>query len=147
MMPVAAFELHPQLQSDCIPLGCLPLCRVLLMNESRYPWLILVPERVGITEVFELDKADQLQLMHESGSIAEHLKRIFAGDKMNVAAIGNLVPQLHLHHVVRYRMDAAWPAPVWGRFAPMPYSPGALETCLEKINLAYIPEFSPIGLA
>ena len=147
MKPNAMFELHQQLESDCIPLGRLPLCRVLLMNESRYPWLILVPERPGITEVFELNEVDQLELMRESCSMADHLKRVFAADKMNVAAIGNLVPQLHLHHVVRYRTDAAWPAPVWGRFAPAPYAPEALKACLEEMNLVEIPGFSPRALA
>lgn len=147
MKPNAIFELHPQLESDCIPLGRLPLCRVLLMNESRYPWLILVPERPGITEVFELDEVDQLELIRESCSMAGHLKRVFAADKMNVAAIGNLVPQLHLHHVVRYRTDAAWPAPVWGRFVPVPYALESLKACLEKMNLVEIPGFSPTALA
>jgi diadenosine tetraphosphate (Ap4A) HIT family hydrolase len=147
MKPNAMFELHPQLEGDCIPLGRFPLCRVLLMNESRYPWVILVPERPGITEMFELNEAEQLALMRESCAVAAHLKRVFAADKINVAAIGNLVPQLHIHHVVRYRSDAAWPAPVWGRFAPAIYAPEALKACLEKMNLVEIPGFSLRALA
>lgn len=137
----SCFELHQQLASDCIALGRFPLSRLLLMNESRYPWLILVPERVDISEIFELDNDDQRQLMRESCLLAEHLKRNFAADKLNVAAIGNLVPQLHLHHVVRYRTDAAWPAPVWGRFSPEPYCSSALEECLGKLELENLPEF------
>jgi diadenosine tetraphosphate (Ap4A) HIT family hydrolase len=147
MKPNAIFGLHPQLDNDCIPLGRLSLCRLLLMNESRYPWLILVPERPGITEVFELNEVDQLELIRESCLMASHLKRVFAADKMNVASIGNLVPQLHLHHVARYRTDAAWPAPVWGRFAPVPYAPEGLKACLEKMNLLEIPDFSLTVLA
>ena len=137
----SVFDLHPQLASDSILLGRFPLSRLLLMNESRYPWLILVPERADIREIFELDNADQQQLMLESCLLAEHLKRKFAADKMNVAAIGNLVPQLHLHHVVRYHTDAAWPAPVWGRFPPEPYSPEALEERLGILEVEDLPDF------
>ncbi len=145
-MTADIFQLHPQLDNDCIHLGKLRLCRVLLMNESRYPWLILVPERSGMTELFELAEADQLQLIRESCVIAHHLKRAFAADKLNVAAIGNLVPQLHVHHVVRYRTDPAWPAPVWGRLPPEPYQPNALESCLDKLRLAEIPDFEPAAI-
>jgi len=135
------FELHPQLAGDCIALGRFPLSRLLLMNESRYPWLILVPERADISEIFELDTADQRQLMRESCLLAEHLKRNFAADKMNVAAIGNLVPQLHVHHVVRYHTDAAWPAPVWGRFPPESYSTKALQERLARLEVEDLPDF------
>ena len=115
------FELHPKLQQDCLEIGRFRLCRLLLMNESRYPWLILVPEREGMTEIYQLNEADQILLLQESSLLARSLAEAFAADKLNIAAIGNLVPQLHVHHIVRYRHDPAWPAPVWGRFPPLPY--------------------------
>lgn len=141
------FELHPRLTEDAIGLGRFSLCRVLLMNESRYPWLILVPERPDISEIHELSEADQVQLIRESSALAAHLKHVLAADKLNVAAIGNLVPQLHVHHVVRYHNDPAWPAPVWGRFSPAPYPAMALEQLMERLSLAELPGFMPMALA
>ncbi len=141
------FELHPRLAEDGIGLGRFPLCRVLLMNERRYPWLILVPERPDISEIHELNEADQVQLIRESSILALHLKDVLAADKLNVAAIGNLVPQLHVHHVVRYHNDPAWPAPVWGRFSPAPYTAMALELIMERLSLAELPDFTPTALA
>jgi diadenosine tetraphosphate (Ap4A) HIT family hydrolase len=116
------FHLHPQLEKDCTSIGKLSLSRVLLMNDSQFPWLILVPEIAGITEIYQLDKQQQSLLMEESSFIAEQLATHYKADKINIAAIGNLVPQLHIHHIVRYRTDKAWPAPVWGKFSAVPYS-------------------------
>lgn len=96
------------------------------MNESRYPWFILVPERENIVEIHQLTDEDQVQLIRESSHFAGVLAELFRADKMNIAAIGNLVPQLHLHHVVRYRNDPAWPGPIWGRFDPKPYDERAV---------------------
>ena len=141
------FSLHPRLQQDCLVLGRFELCRALLMNESTYPWLILVPERPAIREIFELTDADQMQLIRESSRLAAHLQRAFDADKLNVAAIGNLVPQLHLHHVVRYRTDPAWPAPVWGHRPPRPYEPGELAQFLERLQLDSLPGFMPLDSA
>ena len=115
------FELHPQLAKDCLPLGRLTLCRVLLMNDATYPWFILVPERDGVRELFELDADDRLALWDESALLSRALVQAFAPDKLNVAALGNQVPQLHVHHIARYRHDPAWPAPVWGKLPPKPY--------------------------
>ena len=120
------FGLHPRLAADCHLLGDLGLCRVLLLDDSRYPWLILVPRRAGLGEIHELDVADRAALMQESCQVGEFMLRAFAGDKLNVAALGNLVPQLHLHHVVRHRTDPAWPGPVWGHSAAVPYASGQL---------------------
>ncbi|MCW8918511.1 MAG: HIT family protein [Gammaproteobacteria bacterium] len=108
------FTLHPQLQQDGIVIGDLPLSRLLLLNDARYPWFILVPRRQAITEIYQLDDEDQLQLLRESSQLGRFLMESFNGDKLNIGAIGNLVPQLHLHHVVRYRGDEVWPRPVWG---------------------------------
>lgn len=132
-----AFQLHPQLQQDCIRLGRLELCRLLLMNDSQYPWFILVPEIGDIREIYQLSPTHRSLLQEESCQIAERLARLFNADKMNVAAIGNLVPQLHIHHIVRYRSDKAWPAPVWGKFDAVPYTEHQLEELLPKIKSTF----------
>jgi diadenosine tetraphosphate (Ap4A) HIT family hydrolase len=114
--------IHPRLQQDCLVVARFPLSHLLLMQDANYPWFILVPDRENVTEIHHLKEADRQQLLHESCSLSAALETAFHPDKLNVAAIGNLVPQLHIHHVVRYRTDAAWPAPVWGRVPAMPYS-------------------------
>lgn len=116
------FHLHPQLEKDCISIGRLTLCRLLLMNDKQFPWVILVPEIEGITEIFQLNKQQRSLLIEESSYLSERLKTLYKAEKINIAAIGNLVPQLHVHHVVRYHSDKAWPAPVWGKFPAIPYS-------------------------
>ncbi|WP_411726138.1 HIT domain-containing protein [Methyloglobulus sp.] len=116
------FHLHSQLEKDCISIGRLALCRLLLMNDKQFPWFILVPEIEEITEIFQLNKQQRGLLIEESSYLAERLKTLYKADKINIAAIGNLVPQLHVHHVVRYHSDKAWPAPVWGKFSAIPYS-------------------------
>jgi diadenosine tetraphosphate (Ap4A) HIT family hydrolase len=137
------FELHPRLAQDGLPLGRFPLCRLLLMNESRYPWFILVPERPTVSEIYQLPEADRIQLLRESCALSEVLAELFRADKLNVAAIGNRVPQLHVHHVVRYRNDPAWPAPVWGRFEPLSYTEAALADIRAKLGGAGLRDFSP----
>jgi diadenosine tetraphosphate (Ap4A) HIT family hydrolase len=116
------FELHGDLQRDCIVIGRFPLCLVLLMNDSSYPWLVLVPARAGIREIYELSDDDQARLIRESSYLARELAREFRADKMNVAALGNVTPQLHVHHIVRYTGDPAWPKPVWGKLPATPYT-------------------------
>jgi diadenosine tetraphosphate (Ap4A) HIT family hydrolase len=127
-------ELHPRLRQDCRILGRFALCRLLLMGDANYPWFILVPDREDVTEIFHLSEADQQQLLRESSCLAAWLVERFQADKLNIAALGNLVPQLHIHHLVRYRDDAAWPAPVWGRVPPRPYTGEALERLLAKLR-------------
>ncbi|MBL6986201.1 MAG: HIT domain-containing protein [Methylobacter sp.] len=117
-----SFQLHPRLEQDCIAIGRFELCRLLMMNDSQYPWFILVPERTDLQEIYQLSKPDRELLTEESNYLAENLAILYQADKMNIAAIGNMVPQLHIHHVVRYRTDKAWPAPVWGKFAVVPYT-------------------------
>ena len=128
------FELHPQLANDGKIIIDLPLCRVLLLNDSLYPWLILVPRREGISEVFQLKMADQDQLSKESCLVAKVMAGYFNADKMNIAALGNVVPQLHVHHIVRYRNDPAWPKPVWGEAIAVPYIDKELEDRVLKIR-------------
>ena len=123
--------LHPQLVTDCEVLGRFPLCHLLLMNDCNYPWFILVPDRANIREIYQLEAAERRQLVEESCLLSEFLMNAFNGDKLNVAALGNLVPQLHLHHVVRYKSDPAWPTPIWGKHPALAYS----ETALEEINI------------
>jgi diadenosine tetraphosphate (Ap4A) HIT family hydrolase len=127
------FFLDQRLQQDTIALGRFPLSLLLLMNDRTYPWLILVPQRAGIREIYELDPADQQQLLRESSHLAATLAAHFHPDKLNIAALGNIVPQLHLHHVVRYQNDPAWPAPVWGKALPVPYRPGEVAALRDTL--------------
>ena len=113
--------LHPQLEKDCFVIGRLPLSLLLLINDANYPWFILVPQREGITEIHQLSDKDQQQLMRESSQLAAVIEKAFNADKINIAALGNMVPQLHIHHIVRYKSDPAWPAPVWGKVEAIPY--------------------------
>lgn len=128
------FSLHPQLQKDCIDLGKLDLCQVLLMNDSRFPWLILVPQRNNISEIYQLSTDEQHQLINESSHIATQLKIRLQADKINIAALGNQVAQLHIHHVVRYQTDVAWPAPIWGKFDTLAYTEKELHGIQNKLH-------------
>ncbi|MBT8434325.1 MAG: HIT domain-containing protein [Gammaproteobacteria bacterium] len=137
--------IHSQLSADCIVLGRFSLCHLLLMNDSSYPWFILVPDREDIREIYQLDTADREQLLHESCRLSEFLMSAFEGEKLNVAALGNQVPQLHLHHIVRYTRDPAWPTPVWGRFPARPYNDQALSEIRLKFNSAGLAGYQPVA--
>ncbi|AMO57113.1 hypothetical protein GZ77_00615 [Endozoicomonas montiporae] len=128
------FPLNPQLEKDCVVLGDLPLCRVLLMNDSSYPWCILVPRVTEIEELFQLVDELQIQVALESGILSRYMNDLFEADKMNVAALGNKVRQLHIHHVVRQQNDAAWPEPVWGKVPAQAYSDDELAEMREKFQ-------------
>ena len=121
-MSVSTFQLHPQLAQDTWLVTDLPLCRVLIMNETRYPWVILVPRQQDIREIHELTAMERQQLWQESDQVSRALMKLFKPDKLNIAALGNQVPQLHIHHIARFQTDAAWPAPVWGKFPPQAYT-------------------------
>ena len=108
------FTLHPRLQSDTTVLGDFPLSRVLLSKEALGPWIILVPRVDELREIHHLPEQDQYQLMRESSAIATLLENDYQAEKINVGALGNLVPQLHLHHIARFSHDIAWPGPIWG---------------------------------
>ena len=133
------FALHPRLEADTVAIGDWPLCRVLLMNDAQYPWFILVPRREGAREIYQLGDADQAQLLRESSQLSRALMQAFRGDKLNVAALGNVVPQLHLHHIVRFAGDPAWPAPVWGRHPARPYAPAEQAERLKALR-AVLPD-------
>jgi diadenosine tetraphosphate (Ap4A) HIT family hydrolase len=129
------WSLDPRLERDTALVGDLPLARTLVMNDANYPWLILVPRHPGATELIDLDDAQQNQLMDEIAMLSHVLKDITGCDKLNVAAIGNVVAQLHVHIVGRRRDDAAWPRPVWGAVPARPYDPAELARFVEKIRL------------
>ncbi|MCQ4346882.1 HIT domain-containing protein [Pseudomonas stutzeri] len=134
------FALDPRLEQDTLHMGDFPLCRLLLMNDASYPWFILVPRREEVSELFQLDAADQRSLWRETLLLAELLKDTFKADKMNVASLGNVVSQLHMHVIVRRRTDAAWPAPVWGRQPAVPYREEEVKAVRAKLRLVLDPE-------
>lgn len=119
------FLLDSRLAADTLLLGSFPLSQLLLMNESRYPWFILVPQRENIVEWLDLSEPDRLQLHQESMWLAEAMRQTYSPTKLNIANLGNIVRQFHLHHIARFESDPAWPGPVWGKFPPEPYSHGA----------------------
>lgn len=136
------FALDPRLQQDTLPIGDFPLCRLLLSNDSNYPWFILVPRREAISEIFQLDVADQQLLWQETTALAQWLKDSFDADKMNVATLGNVVSQLHMHVIVRKRDDAAWPAPVWGKLATKPYTAEQVDAIRERLRQGLSDDFT-----
>lgn len=135
------FTLDSRLQQDTLWLGDYPLCRLLLMNDAQYPWFILVPRREDVSELFQLDIAEQAQLWQETTALAEVLKDCFAADKMNVATLGNVVSQLHMHVIVRRRDDVAWPAPVWGRHPAQAYTSEQLVAIKARLRTVLTGEF------
>jgi len=130
------FNLDPQLQNDTVCLGEFELCEVLLSRDANYPWCILVPKRSGKTEIHHLALADREQLIRESCQLAEVMADLFVPDKMNVAALGNIVAQLHVHHVARFKDDAAWPNPIWGVCPAIPYSDQELQSRVQRLTSA-----------
>lgn len=127
------FELDERLRADTIECGRMDLCCVLLMKDSRYPWFILVPQRRGVTEIHHLSQADQVQLWRESCWLSRWMEDSFAFDKLNVAALGNIVSQLHLHHVGRLVGDPAWPGPVWGHSPAVSYETSEQERLINAV--------------
>lgn len=114
------FVLHERLEADTVSLGQSKLCEIRLMNDSNWPWILLVPRVGSVREIYQLAPEQQRQLLAESSLLGEGMMELFGGDKLNVAALGNMVPQLHLHHIVRFDGDSAWPGPVWGKLPPKP---------------------------
>lgn len=109
-----SFQLHPQLSKDTTIIGHFPLCLVLLHRDNVAPWIILVPKRSEMKELHHLPMQEQQQFLIESQAISQALEAIFRPDKINLGALGNLVPQLHIHHIARHIDDMAWPGPIWG---------------------------------
>ena len=138
-----SFELHPDLRRDGIEIGDFPLCKVLLINDSHYPWFVLVPKRVSISDTIDLDADDYAKLWEESRTFSKAIMQAFDGEKLNVAALGNMTPQLHIHHIVRYKSDPAWPGPIWGKHPLKPYVETDISDIKAKLNAANITGLSP----
>lgn len=135
------FSLHPSLERDGIRVGRFELSLVLLINDTTYPWFVLVPEREGISDTIDLGDEDHERLWAESFQFGKGLMRAYSGDKLNVASLGNMTPQLHVHHVVRYRDDPAWPAPIWGQQTMEPYTAEGIAEVQAKLHAADMPGF------
>ncbi|HWA02576.1 MAG TPA: HIT family protein [Rhizomicrobium sp.] len=127
------FALHPRLAADTVPVADWTLSRVLLMNDARYPWLVLVPRRPGAVELFDLDARDRTLLIEEIARAGERLRCLDGVAKINVGALGNIVRQLHIHVVGRNAADASWPGPVWGSGEAVTYAQHALERRIRQI--------------
>ncbi|PHS16885.1 MAG: HIT family protein [Kangiella sp.] len=136
------FELNPRLSADSILVGEFPLTSLLMMNDSQFPWFVLVPRRIYIREAYQLNQSDQSVLWRESSSLSQLIMKHFKGDKLNVAAIGNIVSQFHLHHVIRYEKDICWPKPIWGQHPMKPIESIDLKNCLSDL----LPKLEKIGL-
>jgi len=121
------WDLDARLEHDTTGIGDMPLCRVLLIKDANYPWLLLVPRRTEATEITDLDMVEQAQLISEIAHASRTLTSLTGCDKINVAALGNVVPQLHVHVIARSRGDAAWPRPVWNAAPPRAYDKDALD--------------------
>lgn len=131
---MAGFVLHERLGNDSVPVGDLALCRVLLMNDARFPWLILAPRRCGLVDIDDLAAPERAMLIEEIARASAALRAITGADKINVGALGNIVRQLHVHIVARFATDSAWPGPVWGAGAAQPYAPGAAEALVALLR-------------
>lgn len=131
-----AFQLDPQLEQDTILISDWHLCQVRLMNDSRYPWVILIPKVEGIAEIHELADEQQTLLLGESMRLSKALDQLFSPHKLNVAALGNMVRQLHVHHIVRFEDDASFPKPVWGVGEAVPYDKATLKDTVSGLQIA-----------
>jgi diadenosine tetraphosphate (Ap4A) HIT family hydrolase len=134
--PLVGWHLHPQLADDTHPVAHFTLCDLQLMDDANHPWLILVPRVENAVEWIDLDEAQQAELTREIGRACRVLQSVFQPHKLNVAALGNVVPQLHVHVIARFREDIAWPRPVWGMATAQPYSPEELVRRIERLRAA-----------
>jgi len=138
---MSAFSLDTRLANDTIDLGRLGICRVLLMQDARYPWLILVPERAGLSELIELTPTDETSVWQTIRLASEALKAVSTPLKLNVGALGNVVRQLHIHIVARNEGDEAWPGPVWGKGTAVPYEDTQRDSLIAALKKA-LPELA-----
>ena len=132
------FTLHDQLRRDTLAVCRMKLCLVQLMNDAQYPWLILVPAVENITEIVQLSEKQRKLLINEIAKTQDVLSQVFQPHKLNVGALGNMVPQLHVHVVARFREDPAWPGPIWGKLPPRPYEDAALRATIARLQNAFI---------
>tara|TARA_R110001592_G_scaffold362635_1_gene677487 strand:+ start:63171 stop:63593 length:423 start_codon:yes stop_codon:yes gene_type:complete len=127
------FELHPRLAADTLPVGEFELSQLLIHRDANYPWFILVPKKPDVMEIYHLSEGERIQLMVESCLLAEALVDVFSPDKINIATLGNMVPQLHMHHVARYKTDGAWPNPIWGTLPALDYQQAGLQHRIDSV--------------
>ncbi|WP_374299697.1 HIT family protein [Ferrovibrio sp.] len=132
------FTLHDQLRRDTLPVCRMKLCLVQLMNDAQYPWLVLIPAVENITEIHELNEKQRKLLINEIAQTQRVLQHCFEPHKLNVGALGNMVPQLHVHVVARFREDPAWPGPIWGKLPARPYEDTALRSAIARLQNAFI---------
>jgi diadenosine tetraphosphate (Ap4A) HIT family hydrolase len=130
----SGWSLNARLKEDTIDIGDLPLCRVLVIKDAHYPWLLLVPRRPDIVEIIDLAEVEQAQLMTEISRVARALKDITKCEKLNIAALGNMVPQLHVHIIARRSGDAAWPRPVWGVMPPLAHDAEEVQLFISALR-------------
>ncbi len=131
-----SFELHPQLAFDTSVIGHFPLCIALLHKDNSVPWVILVPKKADLKELHHLPMQEQQQFLLESQAVSQALEATFAPDKLNLGALGNMVPQLHIHHIARFKNDIAWPGPLWGNTAGSFREPSVQQVLVEQIQQA-----------
>jgi len=139
------FQLHSQLAEETVPVGQFSLSLVLLHKDANFPWVILVPKRVAINEIHHLSEEDQQQLMRESSHLSEVMTSIYAPKTMNIAALGNVVPQLHVHHIARFEDDPAWPGPIWGAVPAKAYDAELLSKRVERLRSSLVGEGFELG--
>jgi len=138
------FELHSDLKRDGLMMGEFSLCQVLLINDANYPWFVLVPKCADISDTIDLNAEDHAQLWVESKRFSQAIMDVFKGEKLNVAALGNMTPQLHVHHIVRYKNDAAWPGPIWGKLPLKAYEAADVSTIKDKLSRANMSGYSAV---
>ncbi len=131
---MGSFQLDSKLNHDTYFVSDLDLCRLLIMNDSNYPWFILVPRRLNITEIYQLSNEDRFELDYETNFISEILANYFKADKMNIAVLGNIVSQLHVHIIVRKKTVLLWPETIWGKKSPLFYSKEDIENTISIIK-------------
>lgn len=134
------FELHPRLAADSVVIGRFELSLLLLSKDANYPWCILVPQVEGVFEIHHLSEEEQIQLIRESSRLSEVMTSLFDAHKMNVAALGNVVRQLHVHHIARFENDPAWPQPIWGKLPAKDYSVGEWDERVKRLRNALVGE-------
>ncbi|MGB0905908.1 MAG: HIT domain-containing protein [Maricaulaceae bacterium] len=138
-----SFELHPDLLRDGLHMGDFSLCHLRLINDANYPWFVLIPKRDGISDTIDLTPEDHAAMWEESRIFSQAIMAVFKGEKLNVAALGNMTPQLHLHHIVRYKADAAWPGPIWGKLPLKPYELTEVAKIHKALTEGAIPNYTP----
>lgn len=132
------FSLHPQLEKDCFFIEDWPVCRLVLMDDSRFPWFILVPRIHGARELVDLPETEQIRVLNEINWLSKSIQKALKPYKLNIAALGNMVPQLHIHVIARFEEDEAWPKPVWSAEGKaVHYSKEKKSELIEQIKQAF----------